>query len=74
MSVRRLQMQTDQNQEWLTMSEFVKRNEGVIGRTSLYAAVRRNEIPHTKVGHKILIPSDALVRKLTFNNGQIMSE
>jgi excisionase family DNA binding protein len=31
-----------------------------MGRTSTYAAIKRNQIPHVIIGHKILIPAAAL--------------
>ena len=31
-----------------------------MGRTATYEALRRSEIPHVRVGRRILIPEDAL--------------
>jgi excisionase family DNA binding protein len=36
----------------------------VISRASWYAAIKRNEIPHLRVGKRILIPRQALLKWL----------
>ncbi len=43
---------------------FLRENPGVIGRTLLYEAIRRGEVPHVRVGRRILLPRDALDRML----------
>lgn len=35
-----------------------------IGRNSFYAAIRRGEVPHIRLGRKILIPRSAMERWL----------
>lgn len=35
-----------------------------IGRSSAYAAVRSGEIPSMRVGHRLLVPTAALLRRL----------
>jgi excisionase family DNA binding protein len=36
----------------------------VISRASWYAAIKRNEIPHPRIGRKIVIPRQALLKWL----------
>jgi excisionase family DNA binding protein len=36
-----------------------------LGRWAMYEALRRNEIPHIKIGHKILIPRAVIDRMLS---------
>jgi excisionase family DNA binding protein len=36
----------------------------VISRASWYAAIKRNEIPHLRIGRKIVIPRQALLKWL----------
>ena len=52
---------------WLTVAEFRGRFPQV-GRSLVYEAVRRGELPSIKIGGKILIPSDALDRLLEEQN------
>ena len=53
---------------YLSVDEFVEQNrrEGrtVLGRTATYDALRRGELPHVRIGRKILVPDDALDRML----------
>ncbi len=46
----------------LTISETAKILR--IGKNQAYEAVRRGEIPHVRIGKRILIPRAALQRKL----------
>lgn len=53
---------------YLSVEEFIARNcrEGrpLLGRTATYEALRRGELPHIRLGRKILIPEDAFDRML----------
>ena len=51
-------------QEWLTVSEFLERHKGLIGRSSVYDRIRDHTIPSVRLGKKILVPADALERLL----------
>ena len=46
--------------EWLTVEEF--RQQSRIGRNTVYYAIRTNQIPHVRVGRRVLIPADSLER------------
>ena len=35
-----------------------------IGRTSVYAAIHKGELPSFKIGRRILVPTSALARKI----------
>ena len=37
---------------------------GVISRASFYAAIRRGEVPHRRLGKRIIIPRQAFLRWL----------
>ena len=50
---------------YLAVDEFLRRHKGLIGRTLFYEAVQRSEIPHVRVGRRILVPEDALDRMLS---------
>lgn len=39
----------------ITPTEFYNRLDGVVGKSSIYEAIRGNRIRHLKVGRKILI-------------------
>ncbi len=43
---------------YVTVEDF-RRQHG-LGRERVYQSVRRGELPHVKVGRKVLIPVDAL--------------
>ncbi len=43
---------------WPSVNEFCKEKD--LGRNTVYEAIRRNEIPHVKVGRRILIAPNAL--------------
>jgi len=49
---------------YLTVSQFLKAHQGVIGKTMLYEALHQKTIPSIKVGGKFLIPADAFDRVL----------
>jgi len=40
----------------LSVRQALELVHGVLSRASLYAAINRNEIPHRRVGRKVLIP------------------
>jgi excisionase family DNA binding protein len=42
-----------------------------LSRNSVYAAVLRGEIPHIKIGKRILIPRKALERLMDGGNGKV---
>ena len=46
--------------EWLTVEEF--RQQSRLGRNTVYNAIRANQIPHVRVGRRVLIPADSLER------------
>ena len=50
--------------EWLTPREFLVRNQGRIGRNTLYEWLANGTLPKVQVGRKILIPADAFERML----------
>ena len=52
---------------WLTVAEFRSRFPQV-GRSLVYDAVKRGELPSIRIGGKILIPGDALDRLLEKQN------
>jgi len=40
----------------LSVRQALELVHGALSRASLYAAINRNEIPHRRVGRKVLIP------------------
>ena len=50
---------------YVTVSQFLDINGKVVGRTALYDAIRRNAIPHARIGRRIILPVDALDRLVT---------
>jgi excisionase family DNA binding protein len=46
--------------KYCSADDFLRANQGVIGRTLLYEAIRRGELPHIRIGRRILIPDNAL--------------
>lgn len=55
---------------FLTVSEVLERGELPLGRTALYEAIRRGDIPHVRVGRKLLLPADVGDRLLARANGE----
>ncbi len=55
--------QETERRQFFPVDEFIARNrrEGrpLSGRTATYDALRRGELPHIRIGRKILIPEDA---------------
>ena len=41
-----------------------------VSRNSMYAAIARNEVPHLRIGRRLLIPRVALERLLAEANGR----
>jgi excisionase family DNA binding protein len=41
-----------------------------IGRSSAYAAIRAGEIPSVRIGHRLLVPTAALLRLLEVNGSE----
>ena len=54
---------------WLTVEEFRSRYK--LGRNTVYSAIKANQIPHARVGRRILIPDDSLERVLDHLNGEV---
>lgn len=52
----------NEQQEKLTLSVLEAARLLGVGRTTVYQAIKRNEIPHLTVGGRILIPTAALQR------------
>lgn len=48
----------------LTAEQALALLGGVISRASFYAAIRRGEVPHRRLGRRILIPRLAFLRWL----------
>ena len=46
--------------QWVPSKEWLDIHKGVIGRSTFYEGIARNEIPHIRVGRKILVRADAL--------------
>ncbi len=46
--------------KYTSVDAFLRANRGIIGRTLLYEAIRRGEVPHIRVGLRILVPHNAL--------------
>ncbi len=51
---------------YISVPEFLERNRDpitgsrVIGRDAIYTAIRTGQLPHIRIGRKLLVPSDAL--------------
>ena len=55
---------------WIRSAEWLETHKHLMGRSSFYDAIRRNLIPHVKVGRKILVPQDALDRMFRERSGE----
>ncbi len=51
------------NPRRFTSVEAFRRQHG-LGRAITYAAIRRGDLPHVRIGNRILVPTDALDRLL----------
>ena len=58
-------MPTESERAWLTVDEFKSATK--LGRTLIYEAIRRGELPSVRIGRRILIPADALDQLLKQN-------
>ena len=45
--------------QWLSASEFLRRYP-LVSKNVFYAAIKKGELPHIKLGRKIFLPIDAL--------------
>jgi hypothetical protein len=60
-------MNTSQNRQtlsdsirYLSPDAFLQEHPRTMGRTLFFEAIRRGEIPHIRVGRRILVPHNAL--------------
>lgn len=51
---------TTTKREWISVSEWMRRNPGALSRNGIYDAVAQKRLKSIRVGGKILIASDAL--------------
>ena len=49
---------------FITVREFVAALDGSVNKNTVYAALRRKEIPSVRIGRRWLIPEDALTQML----------
>ena len=59
---------TQGSRRWYSVEEFwreARRQGAPISRGVAYDAIRRGQIPHVRVGRRIVIPADALDRLVT---------
>lgn len=49
---------------YITVPEFCKRLGGAIYIDTLYRLIKQGDLPHVKLGGRILIPQDALDRMM----------
>lgn len=54
------------NKPLITVGEFA--TQATISRSLAYEAVRAGQVPHIRLGRRILIPSDAVQRMLDQSN------
>jgi excisionase family DNA binding protein len=67
MSVRQNTTNRDELQEKavLTVREVIELLGGALSRGSVYKALQKNEIPHRKIGKRILVRRDTLLQWLS---------
>jgi excisionase family DNA binding protein len=68
--------QMDRNADGATLT--VDQAHGIIGENNIsrggfYAAINRNEVPHLRLGSRILIPRSAFMRWLEAAGGKAVS-
>lgn len=63
------QRQTATRPKFVSPETFLRENRGVVGRTLFYDAIRRGEVPHVRIGRRILVPVDCLDRMLAAGEG-----
>ena len=51
---------------FITVREFVAALDGSVNKNTVYAALRRKEIPSVRIGRRWLIPEDALTQMLAW--------
>lgn len=51
---------SDREPEYLTVKQFAERHAGAMSPWLVGESVRRGQLPHVRVGRKILIPANAL--------------
>lgn len=50
---------------WDSASNFWKNHlQGILDKNGFYQAIARDEVPHIRIGRRILVPSDALEQML----------
>ena len=55
---------TTEQPTFITVKEFVAALDGSVNKNTVYAALRRKEIPSVRIGRRWLIPEDALTQML----------
>ena len=54
---------------WDSASNFWKQNlQGILDKNGWYQAIGRGEVPHLRIGRRILVPCDALEQMLAAKN------
>ena len=48
------------HREYLPLPKWLEEHRGLVSRNKLYKMVRANQIPHVKIGKKVLLPRNAL--------------
>ena len=57
-------METVKVDAWISVSELVENLAGRLSRNSIYEGLRRGDIPHIKIGKRILVRADVLSQML----------
>ena len=57
---------TTEQPTFITVREFVAALDGSVNKNTVYAALRRKEIPSVRIGRRWLIPEDALTQMLAW--------
>ena len=63
-TVREFKEMPASQQKFITVREFVAALDGSVNKNTVYAALRRKEIPSVRIGRRWLIPEDALTQML----------
>ena len=63
-TVRELKEMPANQQKFITVREFIEALGGRVSKNTVYAALRRKEIPSVRIGRRWLIPEDALTQML----------
>jgi hypothetical protein len=68
------EIQDSAPRRYLSPDNWLKEHPGTLGRTLFYQSLKTGEIPHVRVGRRVLVPDDALDIVRASRNGVMAAD